>query len=146
MTTKKLIFNGVFMLTLVGISSTTWSSEVCPAEITTTQEILNAPSGYEPANDDYGPHRLQSIRVYDGLVKDMASLIPDVQKKNLQRWNFDKKSRSQPREVACHYSRTRVILTKSLPTGTSSCTVIYNPIVYIEGNNEIKSFTCKSTQ
>ncbi|TDR27832.1 STY0301 family protein [Hydromonas duriensis] len=140
---SKLYLRGICALVAVGVSLSAWSAEICPTEIKTTQNAVDVPTGYGVGEDVYGPHRLQSIAVYDGLVKDMASLVPDVQKKSLARWNFSKSSSSQTREIACHYSRTRIVLTKALPVGVQSCTATFDPTILIEGSSEIKSFKCK---
>ncbi|GHA73183.1 hypothetical protein GCM10009007_12580 [Formosimonas limnophila] len=141
--TSKLYLSGICALVAAGASFSAWSAELCPAEIKTTQNAVDVPTDYEITEAEYGSHRLQSIIVYDGLVKDMASLVPDFQKKNIARWSFSKQSSSQAREVACHYSRTRIVLTKALPVGVESCTATFDPSILIDGDSKIKSFNCK---
>jgi hypothetical protein len=136
--TNKFILKGVCALVLA-VSLPSWSAEICPAEITTTQAASDIPSGYGVAEDGYGPHRLQRVGVYHGLVKDMGELAPDIQKKTASTWTFGKQSKSQVNEVACQYSRTRVVLTKALPVGTKSCTAVYDSTTF----DQIKSFKCQ---
>jgi hypothetical protein len=136
--TNKFILKGVCALVLA-VSLPSWSAEICPAEITTTQAASDIPSGYGVAEDRYGTHRLERVGVYHGLVKDMAELIPNIQKKTASTWKFGKQPKNQVNEVACHYSRTRIVLTKALAVGTKSCTATVDPTIF----GEIKSFTCQ---
>jgi hypothetical protein len=136
--TNKFILKGICALVLA-VSLPSWSAEICPAEITTTQAASDIPSGYGVAEDGYGPHRLQRVGVYHGLVKDMGELVPDIQKKTASTWTFGKQSKSQINEVACQYLQTRVVLTKALPVETKSCTAVYDSPAF----DQIKSFKCQ---
>ena len=134
-----------FVVFLAAFSNNGWTKNLCPLEVDTQQVASAIPPGYEVAEDTLGPHRLSFVEVYDGPVKEMASLVPDEQKKNESRWVFGKRFTERGIEIACHYSRTRLVLVKKLPNETKRCVVMYRGKSdgLIEGSAQIASFECQ---
>jgi hypothetical protein len=122
-----------------------WTKNLCPLEVDTQQAVSTIPPGYEVAEDTLGHHRLTFVEVYDGPVKEMASLVPDEQKSNESRWVFGDWSTQRGIEVACHYSRTRLVLVKKLPKETKLCVARYRAKTdgLREGSAQIASFECQ---
>lgn len=132
---------GLFVL----CSNCAWSNELCPRELDTQQTASAVPPGYEVAEDTFGRHQLTYVEVFDGPVEEMASLVPDEMTALESRWLLAGWTDQRGVEVACHYSRTRLVLVKKLPKGVSACVAKYRARSegLIEGLPEISSFECR---
>lgn len=141
----KPLRNTIWPLLLAFFSNGGWANDLCPPNLKTQQSSSVVPPSYQIAEDTLGPHRLTFVEVYDGPVKEMASLVPDVQKSGESRWVLGQWSEQRGVEVACHYSRTRLILVKRLPKGAKTCVAKYQARSegLIEGSVQIASFECQ---
>ena len=141
---KRNIATGLAAI-LLALSSGVSAASLCPPELATQQSIASPPAGFEVAEDTYGPHQLNHVEVFDGPVKEMASLVPDVDKGSESRWILGAWSEKRGIEVACHYSRTRLMLVAKAPKGAKACVVKYRPRSEgtIDGYPQIASVECK---
>jgi hypothetical protein len=89
----------------------------CPAE-------LKAPA---TAGGKATVHRLQSVDVFDGDPRELASLVPDEQPgrgRPLAIWKFAP-VRERALWLACGYRGTSSTVTQELPAATSQCKASY---------------------
>jgi len=104
---------------------------LCPPEVATVQTSSAAPEGWDVFIDTVNAkHFLESISLYSGHPREMASLVPDNEgdsSDDSSVWTlFPENSRSY--WVACKYHDTDIMLIKSFAI-TKSCIVTANPEV-----------------
>lgn len=100
-------------------------SPQCPPEISTLDQIINAPSGWEPLIEP-SKNFLNGVTFYSGHPKENVSLKPEfINKKNSQ-WKF---SPQDSIYLVCHYNNSQIDLTQQLKKNTTICTVKYNEFV-----------------
>ena len=113
----------------------------CPPSITTRQELTAAPAGWKPMLDD-APHDLAGITFYDGPPAEKASLVYDRMDRGkgveTATWTFAAR-KDRPIWLTCSYAGTAVQLARSLPSETTTCTVVYDPKEHIAGLPAIKA-------
>lgn len=117
----------------------------CPPSITTRQELTSVPAGWKPMLDD-ASHDLAGITFYDGPPAEKASLVYDriERGKGVETaiWTFAPQ-KDRPIWVTCSYAGTAVQLARSLPSQTTTCTVVYDSKEHIAGLPAIKKITCR---
>lgn len=117
----------------------------CPDTVTLTDPRLASPIAGWDVSFDTAPHRLSRVTFFDGPVAENASLIPDketrVGKTRTAKWLLQPKPQ-RPYWLACYYSGTSLVLSRSLHPGLKECDVVYNTSVEIDGMPEIKSLSC----
>ena len=104
---------------------------LCPADISTVQTSTAVPEGWEVFVDTTNTrHFLESISLYSGHPRDMASLVPDNEGDTSDEssvWTiFPDAGRSY--WVSCKYHDTDIMLIKSFVI-TKSCVVTAKPEV-----------------
>jgi hypothetical protein len=127
MTTALLMFLGL------QVQSTT----ICPPKVVTNQQLA-APLADWTVRPDGFPNQLAGITFFEGPPEQQASLAPDRETKTQSTWYF-----SKPSWIACHYSGTSLMLTRTLPKGTRSCAVTFQPDVTVAGLPAIQKIECK---
>lgn len=117
----------------------------CPASIATKQELQTVPSEWT-ASKDALPSNLANIAFYSGPPDQKASLVSDTRVTRggliYATWRFQAK-RTESIWLSCSYSSTIVILSKTISTEITACTVTYNPKVSVAGLPEIQKIECK---
>lgn len=97
----------------------------CPPTIETNESAKDVGDSWR-LEQDLGKRGkfLDSISIYSGPPKEMATLVPDKttqkSKKRKSVWSFSNQSNDQY-WVACTYTNSSLLLTKPLPKGTKKC-------------------------
>jgi hypothetical protein len=119
-------------------------AQVCPDTIAVNQALSKPIAGWTVTLDD-APIRLAGVTFYDGSPDERASLVPDQIRQDAGQefatWRFTPSAKRQI-WVACGYANTAVMLTRSLPQATRSCTVTYVPKQRVAGMQLIKNIVC----
>lgn len=133
------------MMFACGISCCASDVTLCPPAVKTGQQLTAPVAGWAAMQDD-APHQLAGITFYDGPPAEKASLVYDRMQRGkaeqVATWSFDA-HRGREIWVACSYSGTAIQLTRSLPKGTVTCSVSYDPQVQLDGQPMIKKVSCK---
>lgn len=122
------------MTTLVVVAATLTSAQAlaasvvikCPDRIE-LDEIAKAsyPSWNVTADKGKVEVHLQSMRLYDGHPREMASLVPDktIESRGqlIATWQLTKAEVDRGYWVGCAYRNSMTLLTKRLPAAVSSC-------------------------
>jgi hypothetical protein len=118
---------------------------LCPSTIRVRQELSAVVVGWTPMQSD-APVQLAGITFYDGPPAEKGSLVYDgttkAGGKKIASWRFAPEA-SRPIWVSCNYSGTTIELTRSLPSKTTFCEVIYDPQQQIAGLPLIEKIRCK---
>jgi hypothetical protein len=115
------------VLTSILITQSVVAAEIryeCPPEIRTVQSIEdNTPVGWEVIQESHPKHWQDSIMVFDGPPKELASLVPDNERnQDIKKtvWTF---SKEKERSIwfTCSYHWTDIQLAKELPKEITKC-------------------------
>lgn len=98
----------------------------CPESISVTEKAQASYAPWEFAADKGKVDvHLQSMLLYDGHPREMASLVPDRTDKKggqlIATWRLVKLEADRGYWVGCAYRNSMTLLTQRLPEGLSSC-------------------------
>ncbi len=117
----------------------------CPDTVDVHQQLTASVAGWKAILDDT-PHRLATITFYDGPPEEKASLVNEkstrLPGKETAEWHFAPQTNRQI-WVACGYAGTAIVLAKSLPPNTRTCSVTYNTQQLIAGMPVIDKVVCR---
>jgi hypothetical protein len=134
-----------FSIAIAAAAFASASDNYCPASVTASQEIQNAPAGWALSHGDL-PSPLSGITLYSGPPSENASLVYDKWTKRngfaYAIWKFSRDSKYRI-WLRCIYANTTITLDKELPAGISECEVTYDPSVSVAGSPEVKKIACK---
>jgi hypothetical protein len=136
---------GLVAVLLFFANAAAYGADLCPRDIETEQIVKSPRNGYDVQSDAMGASRLTFVEFFDVPPAQLASLVPDNETSRSARWNFADQNQHGGNWIGCHYSRTRLVMLKKLPTGTRSCTVTYLDAKngLIEGARQIMSIKCE---
>jgi len=111
----------------------------CPATLAVT-EGAQAPAGWEAVGTSQ-PHPFNSISLFSGHPREMASLVPDKQSRSgkqlLSTWSLP--GGSERYWLACGYAQTTMQAAKQLPAGLSRCTASHTgPAAALQASPEVR--------
>lgn len=111
----------------------------CPATLAVT-EGAQAPAGWEAVGTSQ-PHPFNSISLFSGHPREMASLVPDKQSRSgkqlLSTWSLA--GGSERYWLACGYAQTTMQAAKQLPAGLSRCTASHTgPAAALQASPEVR--------
>lgn len=119
----------------------------CPERIS-VEEAAKAsyPSWEFTVDKGKGDVHLQSMLLYDGHPRELASLMPDGTVKKggqlIATWRLAKLEADRSYWVGCAYRNSMTLLTKRLPAGVSSCR--YSQKMLSSGTLAgVESFVCE---
>lgn len=97
----------------------------CPPTIDATEAIVGTADSWEVAPDlGKRARRLDSIAVFAGHPRDMASLVPDRTRADKHRrtsvWTL-RPDKGEGYWVACRYTNSLLLLTRALPKDARKC-------------------------
>lgn len=135
----------VAFLMFCSMQPAAYGADLCPRQIGTEQTLKSLRNGYDVQADTLGASKLTFVEFFDGPPAQLASLVPDKETIRFARWNFVDQDRHGGIWIGCHYSRTRLVMSKKLPIGTQSCLVTYLDAKsgLIEGARQIESIKCE---
>ena len=143
---KAMWLGGAALSLCLSLSAQDASKVMCPPSVPLTDPQLASPVEGWNVFLDAAPHRLSRVTFFDGPVEEHASLVPDketrLRKTRTATWLLQPKP-NRPYWLACYYSGSSLALSRALPSGLKTCTVIYSTSVEIDGMPEIKSISCK---
>lgn len=94
----------------------------CPTQIETTEKLSQTYEDWQTSNAPY-KHFLNSVSMYVGKPEQLAMLKPEQDKtNNTVTWIF---SANDAISISCSYQGTYIQLSRSLPKGTTKCTLWY---------------------
>ncbi|HEY3741094.1 MAG TPA: STY0301 family protein [Bryobacteraceae bacterium] len=118
---------------------------ICPATISTHQQLASAVAGWDSFVDDL-PQLLSAVTFFDGAPEEKASLVYDkivkMGGKQIATWTFEAQ-KTRKIWLACRYSGTAITLKSALPDTTRVCTVTYSLKEQIAGMESIEKIVCK---
>lgn len=132
------------VLTLGAERDTGESSGICPHSISVEQKLAVPLDGWE-AGRTPGLAVLERVTIYDGHPRELASLVPDgEERRNAGRiasvWKLDPSSTYW---IECAYRSTDVVIFRRLPAKTSTCEVVTDPRIMVNGRAPIVDVRCR---
>jgi hypothetical protein len=132
MMTGKLILSTTLLLASVLLAQAQASDALvltCPATLNVTDSVSGLESGWQAVADaGLGAAHLANVTFYSGSPEQMASLVPDGEKKvkggTSATWSFAKGDKDGY-WLACNYDHTRMMATRKLPETVTQCTVTF---------------------
>lgn len=131
---------------LYSITATAGPTKIdCPREIKVTESVTAVDSSWSATRNEGGRYILDSVSVYSGHPRGMASLIPDKSVvRHLRRvstWNFIA-SEKEEHWMACSYINSLTLLTKALPKNYKKCELT-TELLPTGAKLSVESFACE---
>jgi hypothetical protein len=120
------------------------ADSTCPLTIAVEQKASSPTADWTVTYSKY-PTELAQVTIFNGPPKELASLVPDDEKKSktemIQTWELPKDARGY--WLQCDYANTTAGIYRQLPATATRCRVTYDLIQHFgDGRWPIKSVKC----